>query len=526
MAPSVTFRPAALAAAVPWWTTRRFVAFAALCSILPLLWPALPPLVDLPGHVGRYRILADATWIPDGGPLARHWATRWSLMGNLGVDLLVVALHPLLDVEPAARLVVTAIPLCTILALLWLAREAHGRLPAGAGLALPLAYAFPFQFGFVNFCLAQAMAFAGLALWLRLARTQTAVWRITLFGVIAPVTWLVHSFGWAMLGLFVFGAEWQSGRAAGRSWTTSAIRAAVFCLPMALPLALMIGGGAEQSQGDTGDWFHWIVKAQWLVSILRERWRPWDVAGVVMIACVLWTAVRSRQLAFVPVLGVPALLSLVAFIILPRLFQGGSYVDMRMLPAAAMLALLAIRVVPDAAAPATEQRLAWLASGFLLARTAVTTVAFALYANGQTEALAALPALPANSAVLVLVNEPPSSDWSQPRLTHIAGLAVARTHVYVNEQWALRGQQPIRPLHPHAAPLDRDPSQLVYPKGSEYRSTDFDTAIAHFDRCTFQAVWTIGFPAYRAHARDILPVWSDGRSTVYRVARSAQGACR
>ena len=510
-----------------WWTTHRFVALAALCAVLPLLWPAIPPLVDLPGHIGRYRILADAISMPGGGPLAHHWAVHWGLIGNLGVDLIVVGLNRWLDVEPAARLVVMLIPLATVLAMLWLAREVHGRLPASAGLALPLAYAFPFQLGFVNFCLAQAMALAGLALWIRLARTRAPVWRIALFAPIACVIWLAHSFGWAMLGLFVFGAEWQLGREAGRRALPAAVRAALFCLPMALPIAAMLGfgsGGGNHLAGETYDWFNWAAKAQWIVSLLGERWLWWDVFGVALIAWVLWIAARSRALCFSRVLGVPALLGLTVFVLLPRVLEGGSYVDARMLPSTVMLALLAIRFKPGRAE--TERWLAWLSTSFLTARTVCTTYAFVLYATGQSTALAAIPALPTGEAVLVLVNEPSSTIWGQPRLTHVAGLAVARAQVFVNEQWAMPGQQPIRPLHPQAAPLDRDPSQLVYPKDQKDRITDFDQAIRQFDRCTFQAVWTIGFPVGRAKARDLVPVWSDGRSAVYRVTPPGRGACR
>ncbi|WP_267378525.1 hypothetical protein [Sphingomonas sp. GC_Shp_6] len=479
----------------------------------------MPPLVDLPGHIGRYRILVEA----GQAPLARHWAVHWSLIGNLGVDLLVVGLHPWLDVEPAARLIVTLIPLATVMAMLWAAREAHGRLPAGAALALPLAYAYPFQLGFVNFCLAQAMAIAGLALWLRLAKTRPTFCRVLVFAPIALVIWLCHSFGWAMLGVFVFGAEWQLGRMAGLSPLRSALRAALFCVPMALPLIAMAASD-DPMVGETGDWLNGVGKAQWIASILRERWRVWDVSGVILMACVLWTAVRSRRLGFAPLLGVPALLGLGAFLILPRLFQGGSYVDMRMLPASVALALLAIRVKPGERTIA--RRLAIMATGFLIARTVVTTIAFLFYAQGQVAVLRALPALPIGGGVLVLVDEPSSRQWSQPRFTHIAGIAIARRRVFQNEQWSLPGQQPIRPLHSGAAPFESDPSQLVYPRNGEFRTTDFDDAVARFDRCTYGSVWTIGFPAGRAQAADLRLVWHDGRSAVYRLRHGAHAACR
>lgn len=84
-----------------WWETRWFALAAILLAAVPLLWPALPPLADLPGHVGRYHIASAIGSSPD---LARHWRFEWALIGNLGVDLLVYALTPLLGVETAARL--------------------------------------------------------------------------------------------------------------------------------------------------------------------------------------------------------------------------------------------------------------------------------------------------------------------------------------------------------------------------------------------------------------------------------------
>ena len=489
-----------------WWQTRTFVCVVLLLSALPLVWPAFAPLTDMPGHIGRYRILAEAGQLP----LARHYAVDWAPIGNLGVDALVLLLHPLFGVEGAAKLVVLLVPPLTVAALLWAGHEAHGRIPATAAFAFPLAYSFPFQLGFVNFALGVALAIAGLALWLRLARVAPLWVRIALFVPFAGLLWLCHSFGWAMLGLYVFGAEWALRTDAGENRWRAGIVAALVCVPLAWPQIAAMLSAQHRLAGDTGDWFDLAHKAQWMVSILRERWKIYDVLSLTVLAFLLWHAIRSKRLTFARTLAIPALLGGVAFILLPRLYAGGAYVDMRMLPYSLALALVAI-AVPAAQA----QRFALAGAAFFGMRMVTTTAAFALFAAGQAAALRALPALPVGSGVLVLVKEPSSGEWRNARWTHIAGMAIARRRVFTNEQWALPGQQLIRPLHPRAAPLDRDPSQLVYPP--EYRTTDFDAAIAGFDRATFQRVWTIGFPAGRAHARDLVPVWSDSVSTVYRV---------
>jgi hypothetical protein len=491
-----------------WWETRGFACAAILLSTLPLLWPAFAPLADLPGHIGRYRIMAEAGRMP----LAAHYRVDWAPIGNLGVDTLVLLLRPLLGLEPAAKLIVLTIPALTVAAMLWAAREGHGRVPATAAFAFPLAYSFPFQLGFVNFVLSAALALAGLALWLRLARTMPLWVRIAVFVPFACVVWLCHSFGWAMLGLFVFGAEWAVRSEAGKSRMRAAILAICVCAPLALPQAAAMAFGHQPPTGDTGDWFNVTAKLQWMVSILRERWKVYDVASVMLLACLLWHAIRSKRWRFAPTLAIPSLLALAAFVLLPRFYAGGVYVDMRILPYALMLGLLAIHPASDDLA---TPRLALAGAAFFALRTLTTTVAFALFAAGQGATLRALPALPVGSAVFVLVDEPSSGQWFNPRLTHIAGMATARRRVFTHEQWALRGQHLIRPLHPAAAPLDRDPSQLVY--RGDMKSLSLDQVIAAFDRGTYRYVWTIGFPPGRRRAADLTLIWSDGASAVYRV---------
>jgi len=494
-----------------WWQTRSVAVIVIVASALPLLWPDFPPLIDLPGHLGFYRILSEAGAMP----LARHYAVHFAPIGNLGVEGLVMVLHPLLDVEAATRLVASLIPPLTVVAMLWVAWEAHGRVPPAAFFALPLAYALPFQLGFVNFSLAAALSLAGLALWIRLARTARSAVRILIFVPIAGVIWLCHSFGWAMLGLFVFGAETVIRRRQGRRALPSLLVAAASCLPMAWPqIAAMILG--KPLVGDTGDWLDLMVKAQWIASLLRERWKPYDVACVILLTLVLWTVVRSKRLSFLPILGAPAVLGLAAFLFLPRLYGGGAYVDMRILPFAVALALLSVRT-DDVV---TARRLAGFGVAFFAMRTATSVVAFALFAWGQQAELAALPHIAVGSGVLSLVNEPSSASWDNPRLGQIAGFAIARNRVFSNAQWAIQGQQLLVPLHPAAAPFDRDPSQLIYAPGSDYVRTSFDDAIASFDRHSFQYVWTIGFPPGRAHAHDLQVVWSNRRSTLYRVMRT------
>ena len=498
-----------------WWQTRWFMLAVAFAAAVPLLWPSIPPLIDLPGHMAGYRILAEA----GRPPLSNHYAVHWALIGNLGVELPVLALQPLLGLEPAVKLVVTAIPVITVLAMLWAAREAHGHIPAAAPFALPLAYALPFQYGFVNFSLAVALAFAGLGLWLYFARTQAPWVRVVVAVPVAAAIWVCHVAGWAQLGVFIFGAETVLQRRGGRSWPSAAVVAGLMCAPMAAPVALKIALFGNQLSGPSGDWFRWWQKLIWIVSLFREYWRDYDLACTVAIGFILVLAVRSPRLSYNPVLGIPALLTGLAFILLPRFAGGGSYVDMRMLPATVALGILAIRVAPGE--PVAARRLATAATAFFALRMTTSTIAFVLLARGQTEALKPINLFPVGAAVLVLVPEPTIGDWQTPRLDHIDGIAIERRRVFTNGQWSLPGQQLVTPRHPEAAPFDRDPSQLVDP-GQTHLPFDANIALARFDRALFSYVWTVDMPLGSVDAHGLRPIWSDGRSVVYRVVGGAQ----
>jgi hypothetical protein len=277
---------------------------------------------------------------------------------------------------------------------------------------------------------------------------------------------------------------------------------------------LLMAGNAHLPAGATGDWFDLPLKLFWAGSLLRERWQLYDILTVAALFFLVAAALRARRLSFAPVLAVPVMLGAAAFLLLPAFYAGGSYVDARILPATLALALLAIRVAPGESRFASRLAIAGLALFTL--RLATSTVALALFAQGQAAAARGAEILPPGAAVLVLVDEPAADQWDNPRLSHIAGLAVARRRVFTNEQWALPGQQIVSPRHPGAAPFDRDPSQLVYPR-TVPGGTDFEHALATFDRATFGYVWTIGFPVGRAHQPDLVPIWSDGRSAIYRV---------
>ena len=327
-----------------WWQGRWICILAVLAAAVPLLWPRIPPFADVPGHMASYHV---SVALARSATLQRFFAFDWQLVGNLGVDVLVVPLAHLFGVQLATKLIVLAIPALTALALLLLARQTHGRLPATALAAVPLAYNFPLLWGFVNYSLAAALALLGLALWQRWPSDQRPILRGTVFALLAAAVWLAHAIGWVMLvamcGSFELHRRLSSREGSGAKPIVSALVGTAFaCLGLLLPLILM-RLSQHADQGGMFGWF-WLHQLFWAsVKLLRDRWPIWDGASMALLAALVAAALfRIARLRLAPPLFWPALALAALFICLPMSIDGSLYVNTRIVPYALALAIVAI----------------------------------------------------------------------------------------------------------------------------------------------------------------------------------------
>jgi len=275
----------------PWWESRLCIVLVVLATMVPLLYPPIPPLVDLFGHMGRYRVELDlhhSTW------LQRYYNYHWAAIGNLGVDLLIIPFGKLFGLEPAVKLIVLAIPPLTAIGFLWVAREVHGRIPPTAFFALPFIYGYPFLFGFVNFALSVAFAFLAFGLWLRLGRLERTTLREWLFVPISIVVFFTHTYGWGLLGLLCFSADAVRLHDRGRTWWRAGIEAALRTSVMALPILIMLVWRSEAHGGHTTSWFEWKIKWHWIYSALRDRWKWFDIGSLAAATLVFLYAIANR----------------------------------------------------------------------------------------------------------------------------------------------------------------------------------------------------------------------------------------
>jgi hypothetical protein len=515
-----------------WWQTRAFVVAMALISMVPLLWPDVPPLVDLPGHMARYAVQLDGgrhPWLSD------WYNFHWQLIGNLGIDLLVEPLSRIFGLELAVKLVVLAIPPLTVTGLLWIAREVHGRIPATAIFALPLAYGYPFHFGFVNFALSMALGLNLFGLWLRLARTGHLRLRAILFVPLSCILWVCHTFGWGVLGVLAFSAEMirqhdaMTERKPGATiaerirrghWFEAWFRAGLGCLPLALPLALMVlWRTGDHVSGQTMDWFNWQAKARWLLMALRDRWMVFDIASVAVFFLILISAVRDTTIEYSRNLGLSALFLLAVYLLLPRIVFGSAYADMRMVPFMLAIAIIALR--PRKGIPIRHAAVvAAMGLAFFLVRMAGTTASFWLYDREYDRHLEALNHIPQGARLVSFVGRTCRDEWTYSRLEHVPGLATVRKAAYTNDQWSMAGAQLLTVRYAAAGRFAHDPSQIVTAVKcrNERWWRPVSLALANLPRDAFDYVWLLVPPAYDPDlVRGLTPIWRSGTSVLYRV---------
>ena len=504
-----------------WWQTRWFVVAMVIVAMIPLFWPDIPPLVDLPGHMGRYRVQLDGAAYPW---LAEWYDFRWALIGNLGVDLLIEPLAPIFGLELAVKLIIMAIPALTVSGLLWIAREVHGRIPATALFALPLAYSYPFQFGFVNFALSMALALNLFALWLRMGRLGNLKLRAIVFVPLSCALWVCHTFGWGVLGILAFSAEMirqhdlrKDGR--GGHWLESWTRAAIGCLPLALPFLMMVlWRSGDHVTGKTMDWFNWRAKVGWVIMVLRDRWMAFDLASVTVLFVILLKGVRDHRVEYSRNLLLSALFLSAIFVLLPRIVFGSAYADMRLAPFAIAIAVIALRPRHGLSFRGAAT-LAALGLVFFGARLAGTTISYLQFGREYDRTLAALDHVPKGARLLTMVGRTCRDEWLYSRLEHAAGLALERRIAYANDQWSMAGGQLLTVRYTPAGRFAHDPSQLVTNRrcrGEWWRP--LRVSLAYLPRDAFDYVWLINpAPVEPAFLAGLTPIWRSGSDALYRI---------
>lgn len=503
-------RTDAATSASPVWTRTWFWVLLAALATAPYLAASIPPLEDFGGHVGRYHIMLDGGRSPD---LQRYYSFHWRLIGNLGVDLLMTLVGPLLGAERGAWLISALSHAAMVLGLFAVSRAAHGRVQPTAFLALPFVYALAFSQGFLNYDLAAALALLALALWI--AMRERGRLRALLFVPLAAALWICHAVGWGLAGLLIGGYECQAAVRKG-GWALAALRRAivgvapltppallsVFASPGGHPPAVILASAPHSAAS---------YVAHKIAILLFQFAGPF--VGLDLLAILLtWSvfaALLLRGGSIAPSLGAPAALLGLAVILMPPIALGVAQADMRLAPMFAVVLLLSVRSDLVRGSPLVVM-LALALSGVRLAATAEEwRRADTSYAHH----LAALQEIPTGARILALVpTEGGLTQAEGPPLRHLADLAVVRRDAFVNSQFAVAGAQPLEVKANTDSPFHIDPSEFV-------AQDRIRQALAGADKGHFDYAWVLGRYPPGPTPANLVPIFTDDETQLFRVVR-------
>lgn len=498
--------------AVPWLRTPAIV-FVVLAVCFPYLLVEVPPLIDMPGHMGAAAIEA----ADPASPLLQYFTWRWLFTLNLGGEVLMKLLAAPVGVVGAgwwSTVLATALLAFGCLAVIRVLNPRGGH---GAGWALVFVFSFPLLTGFLNYILATGLAlsaFAG-AVWFEDRPRRRALMLI----LVQPVALLCHAIGGILLPMLVFMHE--AGRLIEervRAPREIVRRLFIACWPLGMSLVtIVIWKLMSVDQGARGGLkWRWMQKAWSFVLSLRDQSLVLDIGTTVACAAIVvfgtflgarWTWRRA----------LPPLAVFVLFAIIPSDIQGSALIDIRLLPVAFMLALGlqdwsgakpgVARAVALAGAVVLAMRLAAIGSGFLD------------YKEDYAKQLRALHHVERGSRVLVFVQHSCMEEaWRNTRRDHIASLASIYREAWVNDNWAVPGLHMLSPNFRPAKYFAADPSEFVWSRncgGGRLRNIDGALKRAPVDKVHY--VWLIGTGLPRRVDTRMHLVWQEGESLLFAV---------
>ncbi len=499
--------------------TRMPMAVAMLVlSALPFAFVAIPPLGDVPGHMGSFAAAAYA-----GDPaFGRLMGYRWHPVPNLGTDLLVFALQRPLGIVRATWLVTAAIPVLLAGGILLLARTLNRDGAAAIGWALIFVYSFPLNYGFLNYMLGLALVLIGLAGWIRLDAHPR--WREAAAWVALPVAFLCHVVAGCLLALLIGTRELAEMRPwAHRPQTWPQTRPLSGLLRglrplLSVPVMLVLWRLDSRSiAGHTG--YSVGAKFRQTVLLLRDQSMALDIGSLLLALAVFVVGWRRGARPHRAVrLGLAALTAL--FVLTPYRLAGSSYADGRLLPLIPML----LFATQDwrGVDPRLTRLVAASGLALLLLRTGVTTAGFTAYARRYEVELGALSAIAPYSRVLVLDMRDCTelAHWRTDRLDHLGEMAIVRRRSWTNSEWDVDGGHLLQVRYRPSPRFFDDPSQYVWPDSCHGgpRNPTMGQALAAAPFDGIDALWLINAPLPAGYRNGRLALrWRHGDSAVYAV---------
>lgn len=472
-----------------WWQSRRLWLLLALGSLVPFLVAPLPPLGDLLTHMARYHVMLDGGQSPF---LRQYFRFDWVVAPNMGQDMLMAVVGPVLGVERGAIFLAALLPPLQILLIRQLSKAAHGAVQPTALLAVPFVYCYTYLYGFMNFHTGVALALAVVLFWLRTQHWSELPRAICLL-VLAAIVWFAHLAAWGVLvsalAMFEFAVLIRD-----RNWSPGYIarRIAFAGLPVLLPALLILLGPAREIVGTAPSLpFAFKLKISGMGTPLRDEIKLLDLASLALLLAIPALLLLLRQARLLLSFALVAAFLFVAFWLIPTNSMSGFYADTRLVPVMWIFGLISVRFEGNAR---TASLIALFAVALFTVRIGATAHGWAERSKSLNAELGALQYIPRGARIANIVPERSCFNaWYDDSLKSVPSLAIVRRDAFVSSYWDIPGQQIMAPIYipgtPYNGELSFSPRGKTRPAGKACSGIDLDRWFAELPRDRFDFVW-------------------------------------
>jgi hypothetical protein len=477
----------------------------------------LPPLVDVPGHIGSAAIEAARP----GNALRDYFQWNWALIPNLGGQVLMKLLAYPFGVLAAGWWTSLIATVCLALGAMATIRVLNPRGAFAMGWAMIFVFGFPWVWGFVNYILATGI---GLLLFAASVGLRARLpMRAVLLLAGQPLVFMCHAIGGLILPILVaaesLGAALDDMKLQPELGRKAILRRRLLreCWPLAAT-PLLIAAWKALASIPAGSGMAWdvLAKLDFLMEVLRDQSLVLDMASavacymIVMFGYLLGARWTWRQ-------GLPALAVFATYCLLPARIGGSEAVDVRLLPVAMVLAL---GLQDWSKASARTIRLVALSGAAILSvRLGAIAVSFLSYDANFRGQLEALDHVAPGSRVIVYRRQSCSNvQWRMSRIDTLPALASLKKQVWINSHWMIPGldmlQSRFTPAPEGSAALSPMVWDLRCPD-SDGRSLDEIVGQAPLSRVDYLWLIDTGTPRSLPPMLDKQWQWQD--SALYRV---------
>jgi hypothetical protein len=434
-----------------------------LCAILlaPLALVDIPPLLDYPNHLARATVLAFGAADPF---LSRMYAAHWSIIPNLGTDLVLPPLLRVLPIHLAGRLVVGCALLLPVIGTIAYSRATFGTHSAWPLASVLVAYNATLLLGFLNFVASLGIALLLAAAWI--AWRNRAPRRLAALAVIGTIAlFFCHLMGLVFCCALIAGYELEWIAAHRTDRVAIVTRIAVLVPLAAAPLTLYAMSPLAPLAAET-EFPSLADRARHLLFPFLNYVLPLDIATACAVGAFLLACIAKGRCRITWGSGLALLMVAGFYLLAPWAFKGTFYVDTRF---AIMLGFLLFgAVLPAGLSRGAAMAAVAVFTVLFAARMAVVTVAWHDHRHDVADMRAATAGVAPGARVFVAAvsqDADPAYRQGSPlsrklsngiRLDdHLAALLLIERRAYWPFLFDNPSQQPVATLQPYRALAER-----------------------------------------------------------------------